>query len=238
MKVSVVLPTYNEVGNIVPLVTAILSQVAGHEAQIIVVDDASPDGTLEAIREEFAGDVRVVPMLRTSNRGLANSIRAGLDRSHGDFVIIMDTDFTHSPEEIPRMLHLLQVADVVIGSRFCPGGSMQDNAHYVCSLAYNWIIRILLRTQIQDNLSGFLGLRRSCIDKLPLDKIFWGYGDYCFRLLHYAQRNNAQMLEMPVKYLTRTKGRSKSVFWKMLVSYTVALACLRVSAWRANRGST
>jgi dolichol-phosphate mannosyltransferase len=133
------------------------------------------------------------------------------------------------------MIHLLQVSDLVVGSRFCPGGSMEDVPHYLCSLAYNWFARIVLRTQIQDNLSGFLGLSRACVQKLPYDRIFWGYGDYCFRLLHYAQRRGARVLEMPVQYKTRQKGKSKSVFWKLLLSYTRELVKMRLSLRQERR---
>jgi dolichol-phosphate mannosyltransferase len=228
MKASVILPTYNESGNIVDLVRAILAVMPSeYEAEIIVVDDNSPDKTHQLVRDTFAGEARVVPILRTTDRGLAKSIRAGLERSTGDYAIVMDTDFTHDPREIPRMLHLVRVANVVVGSRFAPGGSMEDVPHYLCSLVYNWFIRGYLRTQIQDNLSGFLALDRVALAKLPADPIFFGYGDYCFRLLHYAQRAGLSVLEMPVQYQTRTKGQSKSVFWKLLISYTRSLVEVR-----------
>lgn len=229
MKVSIVLPTYNEIGNIVPLIKSILAAMPqGAEPEVIVVDDSSPDGTYASVAQTFSDDARVTAILRTANKGLANSLREGLERSTGDFVILMDTDFTHDPAELPRMIHLLNVSEVVVGSRFCPGGSMDDIPHYCFSLIYNWFARIILRTQIQDNLSGFLGLSRTCVNGLALDAIFWGYGDYCFRLLHYAQRSGARILEMPVKYKTRQSGRSKSVFWKLVLSYTKALLKLRL----------
>jgi dolichol-phosphate mannosyltransferase len=230
MKASVILPTYNESGNIVDLVRAITAVMPKeYDYEIIVVDDNSPDKTHQLVRDAFAGDPHVIPILRTADRGLAKSIRAGLERSSGDYAIVMDTDFTHNPREIPRMLHLNRVANVVVGSRFAPGGSMEDVPHYLCSLAYNWFLRMFLRTQIQDNLSGFLALDRSALSKLPADAIFFGYGDYCFRLLHYAQRAGLSVLEMPVQYQTRTKGQSKSVFWKLLFSYTRALVEVRTA---------
>jgi dolichol-phosphate mannosyltransferase len=228
MKASVILPTYNEAGNIVQLVREIIERIPqGFDYEIIVVDDKSPDRTHQLVRDTFADNPRVIPVLRTADRGLAKSIRAGLERSSGDYMVVMDTDFTHNPREIPRMLHLAQVANIVVGSRFAPGGSMEDVPHYLCSLAYNWFIRLILRTQIQDNLSGFLALDRTALEKLPADVIFFGYGDYCFRLLHYAQRAGLAVLEMPVQYQTRTKGQSKSVFWKLLFSYSRALVEVR-----------
>ncbi len=231
MKISVVLPTYNEAGNIVELIKAIVEQVSPHyEYEILVVDDNSPDGTLEIVRKEFGDHPGITPILRTSDRGLAKSIRAGLEQAQGERVVIMDTDFTHAPADLPRMLHLSMVFDVIVGSRFSAGGAMPDVAHYMFSLIYNWLIRIVLRTQIQDNLSGYLVLNRPVIESLPFDQIFFGYGDYCFRLLHYAQKRGFTILEMPVIYQIRNKGASKSVFWKLLFSYSRALLRLRLKS--------
>ena len=107
MKVSVILPTYNEADNIVPLITAILANIpARYEAEIVVVDDNSPDGTARGVADHFGGDRRVITINRTSEPGLAKSIRAGLERATGDALIVMDTDFTHDPVEIPRLLHV------------------------------------------------------------------------------------------------------------------------------------
>lgn len=235
MNLSIVLPTYNEVGNIVPLVEALKARVpAGLSYEIIVVDDDSPDGTIESVREAFPG-APVIPLLRTSDRGLAKSIRAGLERATGEQLVVMDTDFTHSPDALPTMLHLGQAYDVVVGSRFCPGGGMQDVPHYLASMAYNWGLRLLLRSQIQDSLSGFFCIRRAALHRLPSDAIFFGYGDYFFRLLFYAQRRGASVIEMPVVYDTRRKGKSKSVFWKLLFSYSAAAIELRWSGKRVLR---
>ena len=234
MRVSVVLPTYNEVGNIRELVRAIQVNVPnGWEPEILVVDDSSPDGTYQAVVEEFGDDSSVVPILRTTDRGFAKSIRAGMERATGDRIIVMDTDFTHDPVEIPRLLHLSDVYDLVSGSRFCPGGSMQDAKHYVASLAYNWYLRVLLRTQVQDNLGGYFVIRREKLNRLPFDQIFFGYGEYFFRLLHFAQLSGLTIVEIPAQYRVRTAGASKSNFFKMLFTYTRAAWALRVLIPRA-----
>src|SRR5258706_6164134 len=208
-QVSVVLPTYNEGGNIVALVQAILQIIpAGYSTEIVVVDDNSPDGTYAKVVETFAADTRVVPILRTSDRGFAKSIRTGIERATGDKVIVMDTDFTHDPVEIPRLLHVAQVYDMVSASRFCPGGAMQDLQHYLASLAFNWFLRVELRTQVQDNLGGYFVLDRAFLARLPSDRIFYGYGEYYFRLLHFAQRARAKIVEIPAVYALRTSGAS------------------------------
>jgi dolichol-phosphate mannosyltransferase len=221
MKVSVILPTYNEAGNIVALIAAIKKQIPPNwTREILVVDDNSRDGTLDLVREAYVDDSEVRTILRTSDRGLAASIRTGIDAATGDFLLVMDTDFTHRPEEIPGMLHVVQITDLVNGSRFCPGGSMADTAHYMASFIYNLLVRLIIRTQIQDNLGGFWVARARLIRRLPFEEIFFGYGDYYFRLLHFAQYAGMKIIELPSQYCERTAGASKSNFGKLLFQYS------------------
>jgi dolichol-phosphate mannosyltransferase len=221
MKISVVLPTYDEAGNIVRLVRAIKANIPADWAQeILIVDDNSPDGTFDLARHAFANDVDVKTILRTTDRGLGASIRTGVEAATGDYLLVMDTDFTHRPEEIPAMLHVAQIVDFVNGSRFCPGGSMADTAHYIASFVYNLMIRLVIRTQIQDNLCGFWVGRLAQVRRLPFDEIFYGYGDYYFRLLHFAQVAGMTVVELPAQYGERRAGASKSNFYKMLFQYS------------------
>ena len=216
-----VLPTYDEAGNIVRLVRAIKANIpADWTQEILVVDDNSPDGTFNLVRNAFADNADVRTILRTTDRGLAASIRAGIDAATGDYLLVMDTDFTHRPQEIPAMLHVAQIVDFVNGSRFCPGGNMTDTAHYLASFVYNLMIRLVIRTQIQDNLCGFWVGRAGQVRCLPLDEIFYGYGDYYFRLLHFAQAAGMKVVELPAQYGERQAGASKSNFYKMLFQYS------------------
>lgn len=228
MKVSVILPTFNEKENIVPLIRSIQANIpSGWDHEIIVVDDNSPDGTCQFARDAFIDDTRVVAHLRTEDHGLAKSIRAGIDLASGDKIIIMDTDFTHDPVEIPRLVHVGMVYDIVSGSRFCPGGNMHDANHYLASFFYNILMRVILRTQVQDNLGGFFVIGRKELEILPKDEIFFGYGDYFFRLLSYAQAAGLTVVEIPAIYHSRRHGKSKSNFFLMLFSYMKATLALR-----------
>lgn len=228
MKVSVVLPTYNESGNIVDLIHTIIRVIPdAYNYEILVVDDNSPDNTYGMVREAFRYNPKVVPILRTVDRGFAKSIREGIERASGDRIVVMDTDFTHDPAEIPRLLHVGDIYDIVSGSRFCPGGNMQDVSHYIASMVYNWILRIVLRTQVQDNLGGYFTMCRERLLLLPLDRIFFGYGEYFFRLIHHAQRQGMSIVEIPAVYRTRKAGTSKSRFGKLLVAYTLAAIRLK-----------
>jgi len=229
MKATVILPTYNEAGNIVGLVEEILKNFPPDvEPEILIVDDDSPDKTCEVAKKAFDGNLNVRVILRTADRGFAKSIRTGIEQATGELVIVMDTDFTHDPVEIPRMLHIARVCDIVSGSRFCAGGQMQDRRHYLASLAYNWLLRVLLHTQVQDNLGGYFVMKRMHILALPLDEIFHGYGEYFFRLLYFAQRRGLKVIEIPAIYRARTYGSSKSSFPSMLYSYSRAAILLRI----------
>jgi dolichol-phosphate mannosyltransferase len=227
-SVSVVLPTYNESGHIVDLIEAIIASIpTGWKYEVLVVDDDSPDKTFQVVMNAFDNNPSVIPVLRKSDRGFAKSIRAGVELATSEFLIVMDSDFTHDPIEIPRLLHVAHIYSLVSGSRFCPGGRMQDTVHYVTSMIYNWFIRLIVRTQIQDNLGGYWASKRKIILELPVDQIFLGYGEYYFRLLHYMQCAGETIVEIPAQYAVRKTGNSKSQFVRMLFSYTVAAIKLR-----------
>jgi dolichol-phosphate mannosyltransferase len=221
-SVSVVLPTYNESGNIVRLVNAVATNIPhGWNYEIIVVDDNSPDDTLGTLNRAYGNDPRVVPILRIHDRGFAKSIKTGIERAISNHIVVMDSDLTHDPVEIPKLLHVGKVYDLVSCSRFCAGGRMADTVHYMLSMGYNWLLRILIRTQVQDNLGGYFTARREMLLGLPLDEIFFGYGDYYFRLLHYVQKSGHSVVELPAAYLPRSKGKSKSNWGRMLFAYTL-----------------
>jgi dolichol-phosphate mannosyltransferase len=221
-SVSIILPTYNESGNIVELVRAIKTNIpCNWEYEIIVVDDNSPDNTLGVVTENFSGDSHVKSILRLEDRGFAKSIRAGIQYATGEWVVVMDSDLTHDPVELPKLLHVGQIYDLVSGSRFCAGGRMRDSAHYFFSMGYNWVLRLLIHTQVQDNLGGYFAARREMILSLPLDEIFFGYGEYYFRLLHFVQKTGHTVVELPASYLLRGQGKSKSNWPRMLLTYTI-----------------
>ncbi len=243
VEVSVVLPTYNERDNICDLIDAIWRELEplGGCFEVVVVDDNSPDGTADVGRARFAAVEGCTPQVhapaqavrlcvRTADKGLAKSIRHGLEIARGQTLVVMDTDFNHDPAMIPQMVDLLRYYDLVIGSRFVMRGGMEDALRYRLSLLYNMFIRALFHTQIQDNLSGFFAVRRDRLFELePLfSRIFYGYGDYFIRLLLMAWRKNWKILEVPVFYILRRHGSSKTGFWRIFRDYTAAVLRLRL----------
>ncbi len=244
--VSVVLPTYNERDNICDLIDAVRMHLTPAEwrYEIVVADDDSPDGTAGAVRERYGldgsldaavelddqgkGALRLI--VRQANKGLAFAIRDGIEHSAGHTLVVMDTDFNHDPAMIPQMVDLLRYYDLVIGSRFVMRGGMEDAVRYRLSLLYNIFIRFIFQTQVQDNLSGFFALRRERFEELaPIaDRIFYGYGDYFIRLLLVAWRHDWRILEVPVFYILRRHGDSKTGFWRIFTEYTAAVIRLRL----------
>ena len=245
--VSIVLPTYNERDNICDLIDAIQQELGATalRLEVLVMDDNSPDGTAAAVMTRYVlrGDAKAEGAIgelaspgaqvrlhvRTRDKGLANSIRDGLERAQGRTLVVMDTDFNHDPALIGQMVDLLRYYDLVIGSRFVMRGGMEDKWRYRASLLYNMFIRFLFHTQIQDNLSGFFAVRRERFAALSpmFDRIFYGYGDYFIRLLLVAWRANWKILEVPVFYILRRHGDSKTGFWSIFRDYTQAVLRLR-----------
>jgi dolichol-phosphate mannosyltransferase len=246
VDISIILPTYNERDNIADLIDAIMWELAplSWHYEILVVDDSSPDGTAELVRKRYGLDDggesdqgaegyrngSVCLIVRNEDKGLAKSIREGIERARGVTVVVMDTDFNHDPALIPQMVDLLRYYDLVIGSRFVMGGGMEDTLRYRLSLIYNVFIRMLFHTQIQDNLSGYFAVRKERLFEFcdRFDRIFVGYGDYFIRLLLAAWRSRWRILEVPVFYILRRHGASKTGFWRIFRDYTAAVLRLRM----------
>ncbi|MGQ9501262.1 MAG: glycosyltransferase [Anaerolineae bacterium] len=228
---SILLPTYNERDNIVELVQAIHQHLGeqGFNYEVIIVDDNSPDGTAEVVREAFGSDSRVKLFVRQHERGLATALRYAAEQSSGEVLVFMDTDFNHDPAVIPQLIKFLEYYDVVIGSRFVMRGGMEDRVRYIFSFIYNLGLRFLFGTRVWDNLSGFFAIYRSRLFELDLDRIFYGYGDYFIRLLMVGWRRGWRMLEIPVFYRLRQRGHSKTQFLATFIQYTWAILKLRLS---------
>lgn len=227
-SLSFILPTYNEAGNIGKLVEAIIDNddLKSQEKEFIIVDDDSPDGTATEVQRLIKKHYPVKFITRKKTHGLASAILAGIGESRGTIVVLMDTDFNHRPEDIFRLLQPLSKnqADLVIGSRYIPGGGMHiteaSQWQYWLSKWGNYLInRWIFRLPIHESLSGFVVVKRTVIDKLDLNKIFYGYGEYCIRLLFYCHRLGFRLAEVPVMYGLRQYGISKSSLKRMVFYY-------------------
>src|SRR3990172_1729589 len=121
-KVSVLVPTYNEAENIGGLLTELAQALKGFGYEIIVIDDNSPDGTGGIVAQYQKQSSRVKLVSRPGKMGLGSAVVEGFLRSEGELVVMMDADFSHRPSELPRLLEASQKADIVVGSRYIPGG--------------------------------------------------------------------------------------------------------------------
>ena len=215
-KVSVILPTYNEKGNIIALVNAIHNELIDYDHEILVVDDNSPDGTHQVVADCNYPYARAI--VRRENPGLANSIRCGLENAEGTIYVIMDSDFNHQPKYIPFMIQSLRYYDCVSASRFLYGGKMDSRIRHILSWIFNIFVRLMTGGKITDSLYGFIVVKRDAIARCNYDDIFWGYGDYCIRLMYYLQKNNTRILQIPAINGKRQAGKGNSgfvrVFWQ------------------------
>jgi len=235
VKVSVILPTYNEREGIVSLVEEILEtgRSVRLDLEVLVVDDDSPDGTGVVVRSAFAHEPSVRVEVRSGERGLAGALWRGIVLSHGDTIVLMDSDGNHNPARIPLMVRLAQEFDLVVGSRYVTGGGMRTSRfRFWGSYAFNVWVRSTLGFWTHDNLSGYLAFRRAALAECPWERIFYGYGDYALRLIYWLTRSGCSLLEVPVVYEFRRGGESKTRFLASLGTYVASVLRLRFRGLR------
>jgi dolichol-phosphate mannosyltransferase len=212
-------------------------------AHALVVDDGSPDGTGE-LAEKIAGvDPRVHVLRRTAKAGLGPAYVAGFRwaRRHGyDVVVEMDADGSHAPEQLPQLLAALENADLVLGSRYVPGGAVADWPVHrlLLSRLGNRYTRWALRLPLSDATGGYRAARGELIDALPFDDV--SSQGYCFQVdwAWRAVRAGARVAEVPITFTERAFGRSKmsrSIVKEALVRVTVWGLQDRLADWLPGR---
>ena len=216
-KISIILPTFNEGENIPCLIEDIHNALSGCDHEILVIDDNSADGTYEAARSLKAPYVKAI--LRTTDASLGKSIRCGIENASGDIFVIMDSDYNHQPRYIPFMLQSLSHYDCVLASRFLYGGRMDHPVRHYCSWIFNIFTRLMTGGGITDSLYGYFAIKRKTMEECPYDLIFWGYGDYCIRLVYYLQKKNVPVLQIPAVNGKRRSGQGNSNLVKTFFQY-------------------
>jgi dolichol-phosphate mannosyltransferase len=205
-RVSIILATYNERENITDTIQGIFENVKD-TVEIIVVDDDSPDGTWHIAAN--VGDPRVKVIRRVATRGLASAFNRGIIESRGEIVGWMDADMSMPPKLLPVMIEKLKEYDIVIGSRYAPGG--KDDRAFLRVLS-SWLINrlamLFLGYGIRDYDSGFIVLHRRVFDKVSIIPI--GYGAYFIEFLYTCRKKDLTVYEIPYCFRDRAKGVSKS----------------------------
>jgi dolichol-phosphate mannosyltransferase len=215
-KIVVVIPTYNEVDNL-PEITSALFALELQGLELLIVDDNSPDGTgqmADGLAAQYPGRFHVLH--RPGKLGLGTAYIEGflwaLDRS-ADLVIQMDADFSHSPAYIPRMLELMSEVDVVVGSRYVPGGRLDERwswGRWFLSWWANSVwVRLILGTHTRDATAGFKCWRASALRQLGLENICSNGYVFQVEMCYVAEKVGLRIREIPIYFEDRRIGQSK-----------------------------
>ena len=214
--VWLILPTYNEAENLEPLVRAALPQLAssGLPATILVVDDSSPDGTGE-IADRLAEELPEVRVLhRPHKQGLGRAYLAGFAlalEGGADLVMEMDSDFSHDPADLPRLIAAAEAADLVLGSRYVPGGGVLNwgLVRRGLSRGGSAYARIVLGVPVRDLTGGFKCFHRRVLEQIGIHDVHAdGYG-FQIELTYRAVQAGFAVAEVPIKFRDRRVGQSK-----------------------------
>ncbi|MBO0916666.1 polyprenol monophosphomannose synthase [Streptomyces sp. NBC_01260] len=235
-RTLVIIPTYNEAENIKPIVSRVRAAVP--EADILVADDNSPDGTGKLADELASADDRVHVLHRQGKEGLGAAylagFRWGMDHDYG-VLVEMDADGSHQPEELPRLLTALKGADLVLGSRWVPGGRVVNwpKSREMISRGGSTYSRLMLGLRTRDVTGGYRAFRTETLQGIGLEEV--ASQGYCFQvdLARRAIEAGYHVVEVPITFVDREIGDSK-------MSRDILVEALwRVTAWgvttRTNR---
>ncbi|MFL5952373.1 MAG: polyprenol monophosphomannose synthase [Gaiellaceae bacterium] len=228
----VCLPTYNERENL----EAMLRALDGKGVRVLVIDDNSPDGTGE-LADTLAAELAYVTVLhRSEKEGLGPAYLAGFRRAlaeGAELVLEMDCDFSHDPNDVPRLVAAAADADVVLGSRYVAGGGVRNWGllRRVISAGGSWYARVLLGVRVHDLTGGFKCYRRAVLESIDLDAI--DSKGYAFQIetTYRALRSGFRVLEIPITFADREAGGSKmsraivaEAIWRVPLLRVAALA--------------
>jgi dolichol-phosphate mannosyltransferase len=211
-----ILPTYNEAENVAAIVRASLAQLAttGLEHTVLVVDDGSPDGTGQ-IADRLAEELPNLRVLhREAKQGLGRAYLAGFQVAldgGADLILEMDADFSHDPADLPRLIAAAGAADLVLGSRYVPGGGVENwgATRRFLSRGGSWYARMLLGVAVRDLTGGFKCFNRRVLEQIDLSGVHAdGYG-FQIELTYMAIQAGFTVAEVPILFRERREGRSK-----------------------------
>ncbi|MGX7679676.1 polyprenol monophosphomannose synthase [Jatrophihabitans sp. DSM 45814] len=228
LKVIVIIPTYDERENLPMILERLFAAVP--TAHSLVVDDNSPDGTGEIADKIAADDARVHVLHRTQKSGIGAAYIAGfrwaLEAGY-DVIVEMDADGSHAPEQLPRLLAATSHADVVLGSRWVPGGQVLNwpKSRELLSRGGNLYTRLALGIELHDATGGYRAYRRNVLQTIELSGI--SSQGYCFQvdLAWRAVQAGFRVVEVPITFAERERGESK------MSGNIVREALLRVTEW-------
>lgn len=213
MKKLVIIPTYNEKENIRKIVSAVFA--LEQDFHILVVDDSSPDGTADIVKElqnQYPNKLHLT--IRKNKDGLGKAYLHGFEwaLSHGyDYIFEMDADFSHNPNDLPKLFEACQVADISIGSRYCKGINVVNwpMSRVLLSFFASKYVRMILGIPIHDTTAGFVCFSRKALENIGLEKVkLKGYG-FQIEMKYRAYQKGLNITEVPIIFTDRTQGESK-----------------------------
>lgn len=222
MNTLVLMPTYNELGVLESSVEAVLSQRL--DVEILIIDDNSPDGTGRLADDLSRKHQQVSVLHRSQKQGLGKAYIAGFDwaiKRSFEFVVQMDADGSHRPSDLEKLTRQAKLNRLVIGSRWVPGGEVENWPWYrqLISKSGNFYARKLLDSSIRDMTAGFRCYPTSLLESLPLEKVqAQGYG-FQIEMTLLCQDRGVQILEVPIRFVERTKGKSKMSYRIVLEAF-------------------
>ena len=239
MRGTVCLPTYNEKENLEPMVRA-LGEVLGPDDRVLVVDDNSPDGTGE-IADRLAAELPFVDVLhRPRKEGLGPAYLAGFRcalEGDAELVLEMDCDFSHRPQDARRLIEAAYAADLVLGSRYVPGGGVGNwgLGRRMISRGGSLYAQLLLGVPVRDLTGGFKCYRRKVLERIDLDAI--DSRGYAFQIetTYRALRAGFRVVEIPISFVDREAGGSK-MSRSIVLEAVWKVPALRLAALRGKLG--
>ncbi len=212
-RATVCLPTYNERANLEPMVAALLARL-GPDDRILVIDDASPDGTGRIADRIAAGNDRVSVLHRPHKEGLGPAYLAGFRRAldeGAELILEMDCDFSHSPDDVPRLIEAAGSADLALGSRYVRGGRVENWSPFrrAVSRAGSLYAQALLLARVRDLTGGFKCYRREVLERIDLDAVTARGYAFQIETTYRALRAGFTVREIPIVFQDREEGTSK-----------------------------
>lgn len=216
MKLSIILPTYNEKENLPVLIWLIFKQLSDTDIdfEIVVIDDGSPDGTLQAAQQlqDRYGKEQLIILNRQKKLGLGTAYKSGLDLVTGDWVVLMDADLSHHPKFIPKFVEVAKKTkcDIVTGTRYAGDGGVHgwDLKRKIISCGANTLTKIVLGLNVSDLTGSFRLYKRSVLSKLISMSKSKGYA-FQMEMILLAEYMNYQIAEVPISFVDRFYGESK-----------------------------